>query len=167
MLPDDATRPVAPDVLVSAEPCQAELPVARIGQDECENAARLEGQPLVPQHGIAELSIRLVPAGNPENRSVDGHGDGAACASEQWAVSCNAPCVSSPGRYMEHTMIDHPRQKSATLNLRIEPEIKAALEKAAKAERRSVTSYIEMLLIPHLRAGGYLPADGAKGRKAR
>lgn len=54
-------------------------------------------------------------------------------------------------------MSDHPRVKSAVLNLRIEPEIKAALEQAAKDERRSVTSYVEMLLIPHLRATGYLP----------
>jgi hypothetical protein len=56
-------------------------------------------------------------------------------------------------------MPDHPRVKSAVLNLRIEPEIKTALERAAEDERRSVTSYVEMLLIPHLRAKGYLPGE--------
>jgi hypothetical protein len=56
-------------------------------------------------------------------------------------------------------MADHPRTKSALLTLRVEPEIKAALERAAKDERRSLTSYVEMILIPRLRAGGYLPAE--------
>jgi hypothetical protein len=55
--------------------------------------------------------------------------------------------------------MDDRELKTATLNLRIEPALKHALEKAARAERRSLTGYIEMLVIPHLRAGGYLPAD--------
>jgi len=59
-----------------------------------------------------------------------------------------------------------PRRKTATLNLRIEPKIKAALEQAAKDDRRSVTALVEMLVIPHLRAGGYLP-DETKPKRPR
>lgn len=49
------------------------------------------------------------------------------------------------------------RKKTATLNLRIEPEIKAAAEKAAAADRRSITSLVEKLLADYLREKGYLP----------
>jgi hypothetical protein len=62
--------------------------------------------------------------------------------------------------------MDDRELKTATLNLRIEPAIKRAIEQAARAERRSVTSYVEMLVIPHLRAGGYLP-DDRKPKRAR
>jgi hypothetical protein len=60
---------------------------------------------------------------------------------------------------MDRTMTEEQRQKTATLNLRLDPEIKAALEQAAKDDRRTITSLIEILLIPHLRAKGYLPAE--------
>lgn len=50
-----------------------------------------------------------------------------------------------------------PRTKSATLNLRIEPVIKEAAEKAAADDRRSLTSLVEKLLVDHLRKKGYLP----------
>lgn len=46
--------------------------------------------------------------------------------------------------------VSEERKKSATLNLRIDPEIKAALERAAKAERRSVTNLIEKLIIDYV-----------------
>lgn len=49
------------------------------------------------------------------------------------------------------------RKKTATLNLRISPELKAAAEKAAADDGRSLTSLIEKLLADHLRAKGYLP----------
>lgn len=49
-----------------------------------------------------------------------------------------------------------PRIKSATLNLRIDPALKAAVEKCAAQDRRSVTSLIEKLLAEHLTAKGYL-----------
>jgi hypothetical protein len=42
------------------------------------------------------------------------------------------------------------RRKSVTLNLRIEPELKAAAEKAAAAERRSLTTLIEMAVAEYL-----------------
>lgn len=48
------------------------------------------------------------------------------------------------------------RQKTAQVNLRIKPELKAAAEKAAIAENRSLTSLIEVLLMAHLKEKGYL-----------
>jgi hypothetical protein len=60
--------------------------------------------------------------------------------------------MSSPGRYM-------PRLKSATLNLRIDPELKEAAEKAAADDRRSLTTLVEKLLADYLRKKGYLPKD--------
>lgn len=57
--------------------------------------------------------------------------------------------VSSLGRYM-------PRSKTATLNLRVQPDIKRAAEHAAADDRRSLTALIEKLLIDYLRKGGYL-----------
>lgn len=46
------------------------------------------------------------------------------------------------------------RQKTATLNLRIDPDLKAAAEKAAAADRRSLTSLVEKLLSEHVSAFG-------------
>jgi hypothetical protein len=48
------------------------------------------------------------------------------------------------------------RKKTATLNLRIEPAIKEAAERAAAEQRRSLTSLVELLLVEHLRANSYL-----------
>lgn len=48
------------------------------------------------------------------------------------------------------------RRKTATLNLRIDPGLKAAAEKFAGDDQRSVTSLIEKLLTEHLKAKGYL-----------
>lgn len=48
------------------------------------------------------------------------------------------------------------RIKSATLNIRIDPALKAAAEKFATDDHRSITSLIEKLLTDHLRANGYL-----------
>jgi hypothetical protein len=44
-----------------------------------------------------------------------------------------------------------PRVKSKTLNLRIDPELKEAAERAAAEDRRSLTSYIEKLIDDDLR----------------
>jgi hypothetical protein len=49
------------------------------------------------------------------------------------------------------------RQKTATLNLRIDPALKQAADKAAADDRRSLTSLIEKLLADYLRERGYLP----------
>jgi hypothetical protein len=48
------------------------------------------------------------------------------------------------------------QRKTAQLNMRIDPEIKAAAEKAAAADRRSLSSLIEKLLEDHCRKVGTL-----------
>lgn len=47
--------------------------------------------------------------------------------------------------------------KSAILQLRIRPSLKAAAEKAASDDERSLTSLMEKLLADYLRKKGYLP----------
>lgn len=46
--------------------------------------------------------------------------------------------------------------RTAALGLRIEPVVKEALEKAAKADRRTVASYVENLIVADLEAKGLL-----------
>jgi len=46
--------------------------------------------------------------------------------------------------------------KSIPLGLRITPTLKAALDKAAKADDRSVASYVERIIAETLRKRGYL-----------
>jgi hypothetical protein len=46
--------------------------------------------------------------------------------------------------------------KDAQVNLRIQPSLKEAAEKAAADDQRSLTSLIEKLLVDHLKAKGYL-----------
>jgi hypothetical protein len=53
-------------------------------------------------------------------------------------------------------MIEMPRLRSANLMLRIEPELKAAAQRAAADDRRSLASIVEMLLSDYLRGKGYL-----------
>jgi hypothetical protein len=48
------------------------------------------------------------------------------------------------------------RNKTAQVNLRIAPELKAAADKAAADDQRSLTSLVEKLLVEHLKATGYL-----------
>ncbi|SFI84577.1 hypothetical protein [Albimonas pacifica] len=47
--------------------------------------------------------------------------------------------------------------KSAPIGFRIDPEIKAALERAAKDDDRSLSSLVTIILRDWLRAKGYLP----------
>lgn len=47
--------------------------------------------------------------------------------------------------------------KTHPLGFRVEPEVKAALEAAAKADMRSVSSLIEKILVEWLRANGHMP----------
>lgn len=51
------------------------------------------------------------------------------------------------------------RIKTAQTNLRLRPELKAAAEKAASEDSRSLTSFIEKLLTDHLRKKGYLKSQ--------
>jgi hypothetical protein len=46
--------------------------------------------------------------------------------------------------------------KTAPLGLRITPTVKAAIEKAAADDERSVASYVERVVSEHLRKKGYL-----------
>jgi hypothetical protein len=47
--------------------------------------------------------------------------------------------------------------KSAIVQLRIRPSLKAAAEKAATDDERTLTSLMEKLLADYLRKKGYLP----------
>ena len=49
--------------------------------------------------------------------------------------------------------------KSAPVELRIQPALRAAAERAAAKENRSLASLIEELLADHLRRGGFLTED--------
>jgi hypothetical protein len=49
------------------------------------------------------------------------------------------------------------RNKTAQVNLRMNPSLKEAAEKAAANDQRSLTSLIEKLLTEHLKRKGYLP----------
>ncbi|MBB3562350.1 hypothetical protein FHX06_003681 [Rhizobium sp. BK512] len=51
--------------------------------------------------------------------------------------------------------------RTASLGIRVEPAVKSALESAAKADRRTVASYIEKLIVDDLETKGYLPKDAA------
>lgn len=47
--------------------------------------------------------------------------------------------------------------KTNPLGFRVEAEVKEALEKAAKDDRRSVSSLVEKVLVEWLEKKGYLP----------
>lgn len=49
------------------------------------------------------------------------------------------------------------RLKTAQINWRVEPELKAAAEKGAEAEGRTLTNLIERLLVEFLRKKGLWP----------
>jgi hypothetical protein len=49
--------------------------------------------------------------------------------------------------------------KTPSLGVRVQPQTKAALEKAAKDDLRSISSLIEKILVEWLRERGYLPKD--------
>lgn len=48
------------------------------------------------------------------------------------------------------------RLKTAQVNLRIDPELKALADKAAANDQRSLTSLVEKLLTDFLKKNGYL-----------
>jgi len=49
------------------------------------------------------------------------------------------------------------RLKTAQVNLRVDPRLKAAADKAAADDHRSLTSLIEKLLSDYLKRKGYWP----------
>jgi predicted HicB family RNase H-like nuclease len=58
-----------------------------------------------------------------------------------------------------HGMI---QRKTDHLNMRIDPEVKAAAEEAAIADRRSLSSLVEKLLTDYCREHGFLKQRKAK-----
>lgn len=50
-----------------------------------------------------------------------------------------------------------PKIKTATLTVRIDPRIKAVAEAAAEQEHRSLTSFLEVLIVNHCRTLGLSP----------
>jgi predicted HicB family RNase H-like nuclease len=48
------------------------------------------------------------------------------------------------------------RQKSVAISIRVTEEVKKAAEKAADDDTRSVTSYVEKLILDDLKTKGYL-----------
>jgi hypothetical protein len=67
----------------------------------------------------------------------------------------NRPATFAPG-----PLAGMVKRKTTQLNMRIEPEIKAAAEKAAAADRRSLSSLIEILLIDYCKKRGLLTEEG-------
>jgi hypothetical protein len=55
------------------------------------------------------------------------------------------------------------RLKTAQVNLRLEPKLKAAAERAAASDHRSLTSLIEKLLIDHLKKSKLAPIPREDG----
>ena len=54
--------------------------------------------------------------------------------------------------------------KTATLTLRVEPDIKQALQRAAELEHRSIANMVEVLIREHCRAKG-ITTGGANNNK--
>lgn len=64
-----------------------------------------------------------------------------------------------------------PRLKTETMTLRVAPEVKVAAELAAKRDRRSVTNFIEVLILNHCNSVGIKsdalpPKEREHGQKA-
>ena len=57
--------------------------------------------------------------------------------------------------------------KRAPFQIRMQPTVKAAGEKAAADQNRSLSSLMETLLIDHLKAAGYLPSTGKPAGKRK
>jgi predicted HicB family RNase H-like nuclease len=52
-----------------------------------------------------------------------------------------------------------PKIKTAVMTLRVEPIVKRSAELAAKRERRSVTSLVELLILKHCEELGIRPTE--------
>ncbi|MBT1160256.1 hypothetical protein J1C56_32575 [Aminobacter anthyllidis] len=53
-------------------------------------------------------------------------------------------------------MSEEAEKRTTSLGIRVSPSVKAALEKAAKADMRSTASLTELILIKWLRENGFL-----------
>ncbi|MCD7111607.1 hypothetical protein LRX75_21460 [Rhizobium sp. DKSPLA3] len=52
--------------------------------------------------------------------------------------------------------------RAASIGIRLAPEVREALEEAAKADRRSMSAYVEYLIIRDLEDKGFLPKGAAE-----
>jgi len=62
--------------------------------------------------------------------------------------------------------VGKPKTKTATMTLRVEPRIKAAAEKAAEKDHRSLTNWVEALILKHCEQLGIettLPSKNGDG----
>jgi hypothetical protein len=59
---------------------------------------------------------------------------------------------------LQEKKTERPR---VAFSFKIRPEIKEGVESLARTDRRSLSSYVELVLEDHLREKGYLPAGGA------
>jgi hypothetical protein len=49
-----------------------------------------------------------------------------------------------------------PRKKTYAISIRVDEVLKQAIEKAAHDDTRSITSYVERIIVENLRTKGYL-----------
>lgn len=56
--------------------------------------------------------------------------------------------------------------KTATLTLRIEPEVKQALQRAAVLEHRSIANMVEVLILEHCKAKGIATKSPSNNKRA-
>jgi hypothetical protein len=79
------------------------------------------------------------------------------------AVRCNMHSVVFECQL--HTIASMP--KTSAISVRLADGVKAALERAAAEDHRPLASYVEKLLLEHLRANGYLAVEPTRaGRVA-
>lgn len=52
--------------------------------------------------------------------------------------------------------------KTPSLGVRVQPEVKKALERAAKEDVRTLSSMVEKIIVEWLTAKGYLPKKAAE-----
>ena len=60
-----------------------------------------------------------------------------------------------------------PKKKTAVMTLRVDPRVKAAAEKAAERDNRSVTSLVEVLILDYCRTHSILPEDPSPQEPAK
>ena len=53
-------------------------------------------------------------------------------------------------------MIEKPKRTLPGLTIRFDPQVKEAIEKAAKADKRSASSLVEIVVESYLREKGFL-----------
>jgi hypothetical protein len=56
--------------------------------------------------------------------------------------------------------------RTAQMNLRVRPALKAKLEKLAKEDRRTLSAYVEKLLEDHAKSASQIASGKAKQRSA-